>query len=146
MTLDSYINKNNLSGLKDNVRILIAEDVYINQKVVVSFLNKLGFTNIQVVDNGKKCLDLALNNNYDIIILDIKMPVMTGDEVLKILIKEYKKDQRQKPFIIAVTAYCLREDREKYLLMGFDDYIPKPVSIDDIKKSLNTYVESLLKN
>jgi len=146
MTLDRYINKNNLSGLKDNVRILIAEDVYINQKVVVSFLNKLGFTNIQVVDNGKKCLDLALNNNYDIIILDIKMPVMTGDEVLKILIKEYKKDQRQKPFIIAVTAYCLREDREKYLLMGFDDYIPKPVSIDDIKKSLNTYVESLLKN
>ena len=146
MSLDSYINKNNLSGLKDNVRILIAEDVYINQKVVVSFLNKLGFTNIQVVDNGQKCLDLALNNSYDIIILDIKMPVMTGDEVLKILIKEYKKDQRQKPFIIAVTAYCLREDREKYLLMGFDDYIPKPVSIDDIKKSLNTYVESLLKN
>lgn len=146
MSLDSYINKNNLSGLKDNVRILIAEDVYINQKVVVSFLNKLGFTNIQVVDNGQKCLDLALENNYDIIILDIKMPIMTGDEVLKRLIIEYKKDQRQKPFIIAVTAYCLREDREKYLSMGFDDYIPKPVSIDDIKKSLNTYVESLLKN
>jgi CheY-like chemotaxis protein len=146
MSLDNYINKNNLAGLKDNIRILIAEDVYINQKVVVSFLNKLGFTNIQVVDNGQKCLDLALKNNYEIIILDIKMPVMTGDEVLKRLKKEYENDKRQKPFIIAVTAYCLREDREKYLLMGFDDYIPKPVSIDDIKKSLNTYVETLLKN
>lgn len=146
VSLDTYIDRNNLSGLKDNVRILIAEDVYINQKVVVSFLNKLGFSNIKVVDNGKKCLDLALQNIYDIIILDIKMPVMTGDMVLKELLKEYKIQEKTKPYIIAVTAYCLREDKENYLSMGFDDYIPKPVSISDLKKSLNTYIESLLKN
>jgi PAS domain S-box-containing protein len=146
VSLDTYIDTNNLSGLKDNVRILIAEDVYINQRVVVSFLNKLGFSNIKVVDNGKECLDLALQNVYDIIILDIKMPIMTGDLVLKELLQQYKLKEKTKPYIIAVTAYCLREDREKYLSMGFDDYIPKPVSIGDLKKSLNTYIESLLKN
>jgi PAS domain S-box-containing protein len=146
VSLDMYIDRNNLSGLKDNVRILIAEDVYINQKVVVSFLNKLGFSNIEVVDNGKKCLDLALQNIYDIIILDIKMPIMTGDMVLKELLEQYKIQEKTKPYIIAITAYCLREDKEKYLAMGFDDYIPKPVSISDLKKSLNTYIESLLKN
>lgn len=146
VSLDTYINTNHLSGLKDNVRILIAEDVYINQKVIVSFLNKLGFSNIEVVDNGKKCLDLALKNIYDIIILDIKMPIMTGDMVLMELLKQYKLKEKTKPYIIAVTAYCLREDREKYLSMGFDDYIPKPVCIGDLKKSLNAYIESLLKN
>jgi CheY-like chemotaxis protein len=146
VSLDTYIDTNNLSGLKDNVRILIAEDVYINQRVVVSFLNKLGFSNIKVVDNGKECLDLALQNDYDIIILDIKMPIMTGDLVLKELLQQYKLKEKTKPYIIAVTAYCLREDREKYLSMGFDDYIPKPISIGDLRKSLNTYIESLLKN
>jgi signal transduction histidine kinase/CheY-like chemotaxis protein len=146
VSLDTYIDINNLSGLKDNVRILIAEDVYINQKVVVCYLNKLGFSNIEVVDDGKKCLDLALQKIYDIIILDIKMPIMTGDVVLKELLEQYKLKEKTKPYIIAITAYCLREDREKYLLMGFDDYIPKPICIGDLKKSLNTYIECLLKN
>jgi len=135
-----------LSGLKDNIRILIAEDVYINQKVIVSFLNKLGFSNVEIVDNGKKCLDLALENSYDIIILDIKMPIMTGDMVLLEIIKEYKIKEKTIPYIIAVTAYCLREDKEKYLKIGFNDYISKPISMNDLKKSLNTYIESLLKN
>jgi PAS domain S-box-containing protein len=146
VSLDTYIDRNHLSGLKDNIRILIAEDVYINQKVIVSFLNKLGFSNVEIVDNGKKCLDLALENSYDIIILDIKMPIMTGDMVLLEIIKEYKIKEKTVPYIIAVTAYCLREDKEKYLKIGFNDYISKPISMNDLKKSLNTYIESLLKN
>ena len=74
------------------------------------------------------------------------MPIMTGDVVLKELLEQYKLKEKTKPYIIAITAYCLREDREKYLLMGFDDYIPKPICIGDLKKSLNTYIECLLKN
>ena len=146
LSLDSYIYKNNLVELKDNVRILIAEDVYINQRVVTSFLNKLGFKNLQVVDNGKKCLDLLMESTFEIVILDIKMPFMTGDNVLKEMIKEYNKINKLIPYTIAVTAYCMKEDKDKYLNMGFDDYIPKPVSIDNLKKSLNKFIENMLQN
>lgn len=144
--LDKYIVNNNLLDLKTNVRILIAEDVYINQKVIVSFLNKLGFNNIQVVDNGKVCLDVAKANDFDIILLDIIMPIMNGEIVLKELIKYYSKHQGVKPYIIAVTAYCLREDKKNYINMGFDDYIVKPVNIAELKKCLNNYIEKLLEN
>ena len=146
INLDKYITQNNISELKENVRILLAEDVYINQKVVSSFLNKLGFNNIQIVDNGKQCLDLAKFNNFDIILLDIRMPIMNGETVLKELLEYYIINNSQKPYIVAVTAYCLREDKDKYLNMGFDDYIPKPITISDLKRCLNTFIENTLLN
>ena len=144
--LDKYIIQNDLSELKSNVRILLAEDVYINQKVVVSFLNKMGFDNIQVVDNGKQCVNIAKNNDFDIILLDIRMPVMNGEVVLQELDKFYSRSSKRRPYIVAVTAYCLREDRTKYLNMGFNDYIPKPITIDDLSRCLNNFIETLLHN
>ena len=146
INLDKYITQNNISELKENVRILLAEDVYINQKVVSSFLNKLGFSNIQIVENGQQCLDLAKFNNFDIILLDIRMPIMNGETVLKELLDYYIINKLQKPYIVAVTAYCLREDKDKYLNMGFDDYIPKPITISDLKRCLNTFIENTLQN
>lgn len=142
--IDKYIDQNNFLELKSNVRIMLAEDVYINQKVVISFLNKLGYDNIQVVDNGKQCLDVAKNNNFDVILLDIRMPLMNGDVVLQELHKHYNKINQQNPYIVAVTAYCLREDKQKYLNMGFDYYIPKPITINDLKKCLDNFVEDTL--
>jgi CheY-like chemotaxis protein len=123
---------------------MLAEDVYINQKVVISFLNKLGYDNVQVVDNGQQCLDVAKNNNFDVILLDIRMPLMNGDVVLQELHKHYNKINQPKPYIVAVTAYCLREDKQKYLNMGFDYYIPKPITINDLKKCLDNFVEDTL--
>ena len=142
--IDKYIDQNNIIELKSNVRIMLAEDVYINQKVVISFLNKLGYDNIQVVDNGQQCLDVAKNNNFDVILLDIRMPIMNGDVVLQELHKHYKKINQPSPYIVAVTAYCLREDKQKYLDMGFDYYIPKPITINDLKKCLDNFVEDTL--
>ena len=135
-----------MTEIKSNVRILLAEDVYINQKVVVSFLNKLGYDNIQVVDNGQQCLDMAKNNQFDVILLDIRMPVMNGEVVLQELNKYFSLSNKTRPHIVAVTAYCLREDKEKYLNMGFDDYIPKPITINELKRCLNSFIESLLAN
>ena len=142
--IDKYIDQNNFLELKSNVRIMLAEDVYINQKVVISFLNKLGYDNVQVVDNGQQCLDVAKNNNFDVILLDIRMPLMNGDVVLQELHKHYNKINQPKPYIVAVTAYCLREDKQKYLNMGFDYYIPKPITINDLKKCLDNFVEDTL--
>lgn len=135
--------------LKDNIKILIAEDVHINQKVIVSFLKKIGYTNTEVVQNGKECFDLVKSIDYDIILLDIKMPIMDGDVVLKEIRKLYSEKEnihRKIPFIVAVTAYCLREDKEKYLNMGFDYYIAKPVTIVELRKCINIFLEQTLKN
>lgn len=145
--IDNYILQNNLDQLKNDIRILIAEDVYINQRVILSFLNKMGFNNIQIVYNGQECVDLVKVNDFDIILLDIRMPIMNGEETLHI-IKEMYKDEKYKkiPYIIAVTAYCLAEDKEKYINMGFDDYIAKPVSYNELNKCINKFIKLLLRD
>lgn len=143
--LNTYIKSNNLSDLKNNIRILLAEDVYINQKVIISFLNKIGYKNIHIVENGQQCIDYVVTNIYDIILLDIRMPIMNG-EVAYFKIKEFfeNKPHKKMPYIVAVTAYCLKEDKNKYLSMGFDDYIPKPVTISDLTHCMDTFIQTLL--
>jgi two-component system sensor histidine kinase/response regulator len=144
---NSYIKDLNYLDLKCNIRILIAEDIYINQRVIVSFLNKSGFTNAFVVENGQQCLDLVLEKNFDIILLDIRMPVMNGEMVIEKINNHYKKGKRtsRKPYIVAVTAYGMKEDKDKYLNMGFDDYIAKPISKYQLDKCMNHFLETLLK-
>jgi signal transduction histidine kinase/DNA-binding response OmpR family regulator len=145
--INSYMKENDISSLKDNVRILLAEDVYVNQRVIVSFLNKIGYKNIVVVENGKQCLDFAIQQDFDIILLDIKMPIMDGDIVLKHLQEHFSKNTNKRiPYTVAVTAYCLREDKDKYLSLGFDGYIPKPVSIADLTRCFDCFIEYLLQN
>jgi signal transduction histidine kinase/DNA-binding response OmpR family regulator len=145
--LDTYLVKNNLVTIKDNVRILLAEDVHINQRVILSFLNKLGYKSADVVDNGQKCLDSVFSNTFDLILLDIRMPILSGEAVLKRLQAHFKQNDRsdRKPYVVAVTAYCLREDREKYLSLGFDDYIPKPITLTELSRCMNTFLQHLLR-
>lgn len=142
------------------LNILIVEDVYINQKVVVNFLKKIGFSHckIDTVDDGEQCLNKLTKTNYDIIFLDIKLPILDGEQVLK-YINEYYNINRNyttnnytnnynfknkvRPYIIAVTAFCLRDDKMKYINMGFDDYIPKPVNINNLKLCMNKFISSV---
>jgi len=156
--LHNYLNQNDLNnGIKENIRILLVEDVLINQKVVSSFLIKMGFKNIDIADNGKECLEKLTRNKYDIILLDIRMPVLNGEYVIKYIIdyynkkgskgsKEYRLLNPRKPYTIAVTAYCLQEDKNKYLAMGFDNYIAKPVNINELNTCMNIFIENLLQN
>ena len=157
LTLRNYLNNNDLNnGIKENVRILLVEDVLINQKVVASFLIKMGFKNIDIVDNGKECLEKLTTNKYDIILLDIRMPVLSGEYVIEFLVNYYKRDGKRddkyrllnprKPYVIAVTAYCLQEDKIKYLTMGFDNYIAKPININELNSCMNVFIEKLLQN
>lgn len=145
--IDEYIINNHLLDFKTDIRILVAEDIYINQKIITSFLNKIGFNNIIMVNDGKECLNMALCNDFDIILLDIIMPLMSGEVLIKELNKYYSDHpEHKKPYIIAVTAYCLRNDKEYYLNIGFDDYIVKPIDINELSRILNKHVENLLEN
>ena len=142
-SLETYITNNNLSELKQNVKVLLAEDVHINQKVIVSFLNKLGFFDIKVVENGQQCLDAIQHTNYDIVLLDIRMPIMNGEQVVEHL-KSMPKVKR-KPYIVAVTAYCMHDNSRRFLEMGFSDYLLKPVSLLDLGKCMDKFIKMLLR-
>lgn len=150
---DTFINLN--MELKENIYVLLVEDVIINQKVVLKFLNKLGYINIDIVDDGKKCLEMLSKKKYDLILLDIKMPILNGELVFQYIInyykqnngkEEYKLMNMKKPYIIAVTAYSLKEDQERYLKLGFDAFIPKPINIKLLENSMNTFIDYILKN
>ena len=144
--------------LKNDINILLVEDVIINQKVVIKFLNKLNFYAIDVVDDGKKCLEMMSKKRYDVILLDIKMPILDGELVCKYILdyyklkyierenKEFVLKNNKRPYIVAVTAYSLREDREKYLNMGFNDYVPKPINIKQLEMCMKNCVENLFNN
>jgi signal transduction histidine kinase/DNA-binding response OmpR family regulator len=139
--LHTYMVENSIGELKDNVRILLAEDAYINQRVITSFLHKLGYFNVKVVDNGQQCLDVLLSEDFDIVLLDIRMPLLNGEEVMQ----RFKSQSVKKmPYMVAVTAYCLREDKDKYMNMGFDYYIPKPISLHQLGTCMNTLIQKML--
>ena len=150
------------------LNILIVEDVYINQKVVINFLKKIGFSHckIDTVDDGEQCLNILTKTHYDILFLDIKLPILDGEQILKYINEYYSKNvinftnkdqhlnvafnlnfkNNLKPYIVAVTAFCLRDDKNKYINMGFDDYIPKPVNINNLKICMNKFLHTLNNN
>jgi signal transduction histidine kinase/DNA-binding response OmpR family regulator len=158
-TNNTYIQENICfeidRDLKETVVILLVEDILINQRIVTRFLNKLGFNNIDIASDGKKCLEMMSQKHYDIILLDIKMPNMNGETVCKYILNYYnntledipfKLNNIQKPYIIAVTAYSQGEDKEKYINMGFNDYVSKPINIIHIEQSMKTFIKSILSN
>lgn len=101
--------------------ILYAEDDHVNQRLVARLLRDTGLS-LTMVDNGEKALEQALNNDFDLILMDIQMPVMDGAEATKLM----RGSGIEKP-IIALTANVLEGDLERYLDVGFIDVIGKPI-------------------
>jgi CheY-like chemotaxis protein len=141
--------------LKDTIDILLVEDVVINQRVVTRFLNKIGFKNIDIAPDGKTCLEMMAHKHYDILLLDIRMPNMNGETVCKYILDYYNNDLQQipfklknmrKPYLVAITAYSQKEDRDKYIQMGFNDYVSKPINIIHLEKSMKIFMKSILSN
>ncbi len=114
-------------ALKD-ANILLAEDNIINQKIVTLSLEKL-VRNIDIAHNGKEALDKFGLTNYDLILMDIQMPVMDGFLATK-KIREIEASTNSFTPIIAITANAMSGDRETCLAAGMDDYISKPVQIE----------------
>ncbi|MDR1172064.1 MAG: response regulator [Bacteroidales bacterium] len=109
--------------------ILLVEDNLINQKIVILSIQKL-VKNIDVANNGQEALDKFNTTKYDIILMDIQMPVMDGIQATK-KIRETEVDKRIVPTpIIAITANALAGDREHCLASGMDEYISKPFQVE----------------
>jgi PAS domain S-box-containing protein len=123
-------NHDNLKGIK----ILCAEDQKINQKVLALMLAHAQ-CEVTMVNNGKEVIDMLNNHTFDIILLDMVMPVMDGVETLNTL----KKDAVPHPPIIALSANVMEEDRERYYFAGVYDFISKPINADELYAKIDKW-------
>lgn len=121
-----------------NIRILLAEDNMVNQRVALKQLKKLGFS-ADCVSNGNEVLSALQRVPYDIIIMDCQMPEMDGYEVTR-RIRQSGSDSyihlRSAPYIIALTANAMQGDREHCLSLGMNDYLTKPLHLHDLEAVL----------
>jgi len=114
-------------------RILLAEDNPINQKVALAMLKHLGYQ-ADLAANGQEVLSSLEQKAYDVILMDIQMPEMDGLEATRFI--RTRLPSASQPRIIAMTAYAMKGDREQCLAAGMDDYIGKPVKIEELKRVL----------
>ncbi len=115
------------------LRILLAEDNPINQKVAQHTLARLGYR-ADVAVNGLEVLEACSNRTYDVVLMDMHMPEMDGVEATRLLRHRFPTDQM--PVIVAVTADAMQGDRERFLERGMDYYISKPLRIEDLMQVL----------
>ncbi|RYY00265.1 response regulator, partial [bacterium] len=113
------------------LRILVAEDNTINQKLALKTLEKMGYK-AEIASNGIKVLEMMKKQDYDLIFMDVQMPEMDGLEATKIIIQEFPN----RPRIIAMTANAMQGDDDICTKSGMDDYISKPFSIEDLQNIL----------
>jgi signal transduction histidine kinase/ligand-binding sensor domain-containing protein/DNA-binding response OmpR family regulator len=109
------------------LEILIAEDNYVNQKLTVHILTKMGYKP-GLASNGHEVLELVAKKKYDMILMDIQMPEMDGLEATQFI----RQHMREQPVIVAMTANAMPEDREICMKAGMDDYLSKPMKLSEI--------------
>jgi len=129
----NMVDKKNLHQLK----ILVVDDNAFNRELAAELLTDSG-AKLDTAINGKIALEKATHNTFDIILMDIQMPIMDGFEASK-LIKSHKPDQ----IIIALTANAVKGDRERFISAGFQDYICKPIDVEHLYDRLHFWSSKL---
>ncbi len=126
----------------DKIEILVAEDNEVNQMVFEQILEHLGYT-FKIVGNGKLAVDEIDHLRPTIVLMDVSMPVMNGLDATAAIRKMYDEEieTSYRPVIIGVTAHALKDDREKCIGAGMDDYLSKPVSPDMLAEKINLWMQ-----
>jgi len=119
---------------KHPLRLLVAEDNIINQQIILKILNLLGY-DVVLAENGQEALELANKADYDMILMDVQMPEMDGLEATR----QIRKNKKLQPVIIAMTANAMQGDREECLRTGMNDYLSKPLNLDDLVNMLKKW-------
>jgi signal transduction histidine kinase/CheY-like chemotaxis protein len=123
------------------LRILLAEDNLVNQRLAVRLLEKWGHS-VHVAGNGKIAVESMEREHFDVVLMDVQMPEMGGFEATA-LIREREKTEGRRVPIIAMTAHAMKGDRERCLEAGMDDYISKPIAAQDLADILDNLALTL---
>jgi len=121
------------TGKRHPLKILLAEDNLINQKVAIRFLEKIGYK-ADIAFNGLEVLNALRRQRYDVILMDVQMPEMDGEQAT-IEIRKHFPEELQ-PCIIAMTANALPSDRDRYLASGMNECIVKPFKLEELVNAL----------
>jgi len=135
----SKSNNSQLSHVKfENIHALVAEDNVINQKLLLMTLKNFGLK-VTLTSNGKEAFEKRQEGGFDIIFMDIQMPIMSGIESTKAILSYEKKNNIKHIPIVALTANALKGDREKYMEAGMDNYASKPINLLELRNIIARY-------
>ncbi len=127
------------SGNTLNFKILLAEDNELNQRLTKLLLEEMQFE-CDVAENGKVALEMLKKNKYNLLLLDMQMPIMDGEET----IEHIRKDNILKNlYVIAMTAHAMKGDAEKYIDLGCNGCMSKPIDKDKLEGMLNMVFKKL---
>src|SRR5205085_10873973 len=124
-----------ISGYSRRLRVLMADDNVIYQKVAVHLLRKQGHS-VVVVANGSEAIEAFERADFDLILMDVQMPVVNGYEATRSIRDRERGTSGHIP-IVALTAHAMKGDRENCLDAGMDDYLTKPIHQDELKAMLD---------
>jgi CheY-like chemotaxis protein len=128
----------------NSLRILVAEDNPINQRVVQMMLQRLGYTNTVLVEDGREAVAAVQDAEYDLILMDVQMPHMNGLDATR-KIREHVKNPTV-PWIIALTAGVMEDERRKVEDVGMNGFLAKPMAINRLEEQLDLACERLKNN
>ena len=120
-------------AVRHPLRILLAEDNMVNQKLALRILQQMGYR-ADLASNGLEAVESVARQDYDVVLMDVQMPEMDGLEAARRITAKYQPERR--PRIIAMTANAMQGDREECLAAGMDDYVTKPIRVDALVASL----------
>jgi CheY-like chemotaxis protein len=137
---DDHSEKKQNVLLNRQLFILLAEDNKVNQKLASRMLEKLGHE-VVIAENGEEAIEKMKQGDFDLILMDVQMPIMDGFQATKKIRESEQKGNKHIP-IIALTAYAMKGDREKCLKAGMDGYLSKPINLKEIKNTIYTVLSS----
>jgi PAS domain S-box-containing protein len=140
----ALITRHTLIQSRARYSVLLAEDNVINQKLAVRILENRGHR-VSVAANGREALDALAKDRFDVVLMDVQMPVMDGFQTTT-EIRRRERDTGTHLPIVAMTAHAMKGDREKCLMAGMDDYVSKPLKPLDLLKTIESVVERTAKD
>jgi len=120
-------------AVRHPLRILVAEDNALNRRLAVRLLEQRGYA-IDVANDGREAVEAVERTSYDLVLMDVQMPVMDGLEATRCIVERWQAAER--PRIVAMTANATREDREACIMSGMDGYIAKPIHVPELVAEL----------
>jgi signal transduction histidine kinase/DNA-binding response OmpR family regulator len=124
---------------KHPLRILVAEDNQVNQMLATRVLSKLGYLQVELANNGAEAIEKWKANLPDVILMDVQMPEIDGLEATRTI----RQEQKRQPFIISMTANAMQDDREACVAAGMNEYVSKPIKLEELMLALEKASETL---